>query len=250
MDLKIAGNDEFRAGNWNKARELYTQALTVQPKLPEVFANRAACALQLHDYTAAIADCQQGLKFPDVSTQLRIKMWWRQAVALRMLGQNRYDWEKAVQAGLELDPNNDKLLAEKTFIFVYSTVPKEFLASQGAAKTSEMPLKIPPVQDFLPSLPLTYNGVLQLVRNKTPQAYQFWYEKVTGAQLEAALAGPGVEPDVIDYFHAMILDHPQEQAKNLEFLRALEKSPRYQTALFMADDKLSAKVAQLQKETS
>ena len=90
--------------------------------------------------------------------------------------------------------------------------------------------------------------MLQLVRNRTQQAYQFFYDNVTGDQLRAALARPGVEPDVLDYFHGMVLANPEQRLKNAEFLRALEASPRYDMALFMADDRLSARVQTMGQE--
>ena len=70
--LKEEGNDLFKAGNYDAARDKYTTALSVLDSQPDardhisvrvsLLSNRAACFLKLGDSSNTIADCNAGLE--------------------------------------------------------------------------------------------------------------------------------------------------------------------------------------------
>lgn len=252
MEYKQAGNDFYKQSQWEKARENYTKALEVDRHMTAALANRAACSIQLGDYSYALRDCEEALN--TATGNLRTKTFWRQAVSLRNLGTDKSKWESAVNEGLKSDANNDKLLEEKTFIFVQKvpSMPSVYLSARNtetSAPSSSAPSSSVNVTSptpasgglnstmLLPSLPLTYHGLLQLIRMKTPESINFWYTKVTGSDLQGALKTAGLEPDTLDYICKIIAENPGHP-KNAEFLHALQKSPRFEIALFMADEKL------------
>lgn len=252
MEHKQAGNVLYSHSQWEKARESYTKALEVDPLMTAALANRAACSIQLGDYSNALRDCEEALT--TATGNLRTKTYWRQAVSLRNLGTDKRQWESAVNEGLKLDANNDKLLEEKTFIFVQKvpSMPAVYLSDNSSRNSAPKPVApaaaVPETSSkpasgglnstmALPNLPLTYHGLLQLIRMKTSESVNFWYSKVTGSDLQGALKTAGLEPDTLDYICKLIVENPG-QPKNAEFLHALRMSPRFETALFMADEKL------------
>lgn len=104
--LKGKGDDFFRAGDLHSAANAYAACLEVSPNQPKVWANRAACQLQLGKARACVDDCTKGLSLavvPEAETgdamqvhhnqQLRLKMHVRRAAAFVQLG----DYDRAAE---------------------------------------------------------------------------------------------------------------------------------------------------------
>lgn len=240
MDLKEAGNVAFRNGQWEDAIDLYTKALHSNPAHSPALANRAACLIQLQSWDAALRDCETALTFADLPRQLHLKLIWRKAVCLRKLGVSQQAWQDCVRQGLQIDPGNEKFNEELSYVFVtkLDCMPTKYTSN---APHAFAPSSLRSNTDLLPSLPLTYNGVMRLVRSNSEETHQFLYDKVSGKDLEAALNRAGVEPETLDYFFAMIASHPDKKSQNVEYLEALKRVPRYEIALIMADAAIHAK---------
>lgn len=113
-ELKEAANSLFKAGQFQEAREGYTAALgacvqevmaghiTSGEKLKaQIFANRAACALQLGDYGDCISDCNAAIELqPHYASALM-----RRSKALEATGELVRAREDALFV-LQFDPGN------------------------------------------------------------------------------------------------------------------------------------------------
>lgn len=104
--LKGKGDDFFRAGDFHSASNAYAACLEASPTQPKVWANRAACQLQLGRAKACVDDCTKGLSLAVVpeeekgdamqvhhNQQLRLKMHVRRAAAFVQLG----DYDRAAE---------------------------------------------------------------------------------------------------------------------------------------------------------
>lgn len=258
MDHKQSGNEFYNQSRWEEAKACYSEALQADPQMTAALSNRAACSIQLQRWGEALDDCNAALA--TATGNLRIKVLWRKAICLRNLGGSQLEWESTVSDGLKLDPENSKLKDEKTYVFVRNvdSAPRIYTergASRGidphaasngtkSDRSTNSTNSLGSASDLLPPLPLTYNGLLKLIRMHTPEAYEFWYAKVDGPALKAALRVAGVEPDTLDYFCKLMISHP-ESPKNREFMAALKESPRFETARFMADEGLYNAASQL-----
>lgn len=54
--LKEQGNEEFKAKNYEKAVELFTQALEGSPDDQTIYSNRSAAYYRLNDFEKAVED--------------------------------------------------------------------------------------------------------------------------------------------------------------------------------------------------
>ncbi|KAG8808226.1 hypothetical protein FRC17_004050, partial [Serendipita sp. 399] len=59
--LKDAGNTEFKKGNYKKALELYSKACKLAPNNAVLWANSAACSLNLKRYADAEAQARKAI---------------------------------------------------------------------------------------------------------------------------------------------------------------------------------------------
>ncbi|EAA27447.1 hypothetical protein GE21DRAFT_4466 [Neurospora crassa] len=63
--MKGEGNDEYKAGRWQKALEKYTAALEIDPSNKgtnsKILQNRALCYTKLKQFDEAIADCERAI---------------------------------------------------------------------------------------------------------------------------------------------------------------------------------------------
>ncbi|KAL3668858.1 hypothetical protein V7S43_006150 [Phytophthora oleae] len=134
QELKQSGDKIFREGNdLNKAIQMYSDSLQLNPLSIACLSNRAACYLMQHSAKECIEDCTKalellqqdnttsGLAFFSIgpaagSSQRRawvVKTLVRRGAAYLSL----HNWEQAEQdyaAGVELDPSNDALKADLT----------------------------------------------------------------------------------------------------------------------------------------
>jgi suppressor of tumorigenicity protein 13 len=80
-DAKQKAADFKSAGDWTQALECYTQAVMAAPPSALLYANRAACLIQLERYEAAVRDCDEALKSnPDSAKALRMRGKARKAL--------------------------------------------------------------------------------------------------------------------------------------------------------------------------
>ena len=116
-ELKASGNAAFREGRLNDAREAYSEALTASHSLSlgaetnaeraTLLANRAACALKLSDWAAAISDCTAALSMGDIAAETRDKALYRRATAFLESG----DVDGARYDLAQLPPSDAKVLS-------------------------------------------------------------------------------------------------------------------------------------------
>ncbi len=98
---KDLGNQEFKAKNFDKAVEHYTQAISENPSDHTIYGNRSASYHNLKKFNEALADGEKCIEIkPDWG-----KGYQRKAMALHALGRLG-DAFMAYQKGSELDPAN------------------------------------------------------------------------------------------------------------------------------------------------
>lgn len=61
--LKNKGNDLFKSGNYEGAIDYYTKAISINPKDPANYSNRAACYLKLFNYDLCVNDANLAIKY-------------------------------------------------------------------------------------------------------------------------------------------------------------------------------------------
>ena len=103
---KELGNAAFKAQDYNKAVEHYTEAIAANPTDHTIYGNRSASYHNLKKYDEALAD---GSKCVELNAGWA-KGHQRQAMALHGLGKLEESME-AYENGLKIDPNNAQLKA-------------------------------------------------------------------------------------------------------------------------------------------
>ncbi|KAF8458340.1 hypothetical protein BGX38DRAFT_559367 [Terfezia claveryi] len=108
---KEAGNEAFKKGDFKIARELYTEALAVDPDNKgtnaKLYQNRAITHTKLKAWNEAIEDCDEALKLDPTYTKAR-------KTRAKALGESG-DWEEALReykACLEATPEDSTLRKE------------------------------------------------------------------------------------------------------------------------------------------
>ncbi|XP_069676526.1 RNA polymerase II-associated protein 3 isoform X2 [Periplaneta americana] len=106
---KDRGNEYFRSGDYEQAVKHYSTSIALCPT-PAAYNNRAIAHLKLHNYNAALADCNQVLE----AEPLNVKALLRRGIA----HQNKKSYEQAFEdfsKVMELEPENRlaKSLAEQ-----------------------------------------------------------------------------------------------------------------------------------------
>lgn len=103
-EWKDKGNKEFSAGNYEKAIEYFTTAISIDPNDHVFYSNRSACYSSLKDYTKALEDANKCIELkPDW-----VRGYTRKGLAEFYLE----DYEDAIETyekGLELEPSNQQL---------------------------------------------------------------------------------------------------------------------------------------------
>ena len=110
--LKDKGVEFFKAGNYEAAINAFSEAMKLNPNLPQLFSNRSACWLALSEHEKCIMDCCRALDlyYPVVPSNYaaRTKVFVRRGTAYANQGQV----DLAVQdysAALKLSPDDDNL---------------------------------------------------------------------------------------------------------------------------------------------
>ena len=110
--LKDKGVEFFKAGNYEAAINAFSEAIKLNPNLPHLFSNRAACYLATGDNERCISDCCRalGLFYPVVPSNYasRTKVFVRRGTAYANVG----SLDLALQdydAALKLSPTDEQL---------------------------------------------------------------------------------------------------------------------------------------------
>ena len=113
--LKDKGTEFFRTGNYEAAVNAFSEAIKLNPNLPQLFSNRAACCLAMGDNDKCINDCTRALElfYPVVPSNYvsRSKVFVRRGTAFaneRELGLALQDYEAAVK----LVPDDESLMED------------------------------------------------------------------------------------------------------------------------------------------
>lgn len=64
-ERKNAGNDQYKAQNYQAALRLYSDAIQLCPESAAFYGNRSACYMMLGDYKAALNDSRQAVALDD-----------------------------------------------------------------------------------------------------------------------------------------------------------------------------------------
>lgn len=160
--LKTEGNTAMSQGEFNKALELYTRAIAIDPKNAVYYCNRAAVHSKMLNYSQTIIDCKIALEIdPKYS-----KAYGRLGFAYCGLG----DYASALEyykKALELEPTN------VTYLKNYELALEKINETTSEASTN-MPGTIPvdqPVQDLnaLFGNPQLLNIASQMLSDPTMQ---------------------------------------------------------------------------------
>ena len=110
--LKDRGVQFFRAKNYEAAVNVFSEAISLNPALPQLFSNRAACHLATDDFEHCVSDCCRALElyYPVVPSnqQSRAKVFARRGSAYAKSGELDLavqDYEEAVR----LVPGDERL---------------------------------------------------------------------------------------------------------------------------------------------
>ena len=101
---KELGNEQFKAKNFEKAIEFYTQAIEANPTDHTIYGNRSASYHNLKKFNEALAD---GEKCVEINPSWG-KGFQRKAMALHGLNQLQKAYD-TYEAGLKVDPNNAQI---------------------------------------------------------------------------------------------------------------------------------------------
>ena len=157
---KERGNALFAACKFNLAREAYTKAIDLSPRVPAYWSNRAFCELKLEEYGSALLDADKAIELD----RSFIKAYYRRGAAHMALGkmkEARLDFKTVVKLKPSDKDAQSKLKeCEKTI----------YAAAFAAAIEGE----------------------------KRPPASQTAKESVKDMQVESGYSGPRYTPGAID----------------------------------------------------
>lgn len=110
-DFKNQGNEAFKNKDYDKAIELYSKAIELDPKKEVYYSNRSGAFAAANKLEEALKDAEECLKVnPGFA-----KGYSRKGYALEMLGREE-DAAEAYDSGLKVDPNNKELQDKKAAI--------------------------------------------------------------------------------------------------------------------------------------
>ena len=110
--LKDKGVALFKAENYDGAVNAFTEALKLNPLLPQLFSNRAACFLAKGEDNSCISDCTRALElfYPVVPSNYdsRAKVFVRRGTAYANVGELGLA-EQDFSAAMKLSPDDERL---------------------------------------------------------------------------------------------------------------------------------------------
>lgn len=108
QELKNEGNKAFVAKEYQKAIELYTKAIELDPTDVSFYSNRSGSYFNLGDYEKALGDAELCLE----KDKSFVKGYQRKGLALEKLGKHEVAYE-VYEEGLKIDGQNKELLSGK-----------------------------------------------------------------------------------------------------------------------------------------
>lgn len=140
---KAAGNAAYKAGDYSSASQAYTRAIAAAPTGSSaacvLLSNRAQCALQLKDYTAALEDASAALR----ADPTHVKSWLRRAAARSALGQPGAAC-RDLEVATALDRGNREAIVELRKAREASKACKKRALAEGAIS---LPIEVVEVVD-------------------------------------------------------------------------------------------------------
>jgi len=106
-EKKNAGNEQYKAQNYQAALRLYSDAIALCPESSAFYGNRAACNMMLGDYKAALKDSRQAISIDDRFEKGYVRM----AKCCLALG-DIVGAEQTIKRLEEIDPNSTALKLE------------------------------------------------------------------------------------------------------------------------------------------
>lgn len=106
-EKKNAGNDHYKAQNYQTALRCYSDAIAICPETPAYYGNRAACHMMLADYKAALEDSRRAVQIDNTFE----KGYMRIAKCCVALG-DTVAAEQAIKRILELNAKSTIVSAE------------------------------------------------------------------------------------------------------------------------------------------
>ena len=110
--LKDKGADLFKKGNYEGAINAFTEGLKLNPHIPQLFSNRAACFLAMGENDKCVSDCTRALElfYPVVPSNYasRAKVFVRRGTAYANVGELGLA-QQDFNAALKLSPDDEKL---------------------------------------------------------------------------------------------------------------------------------------------
>ena len=101
--LKAEGNEALKAGNMERAVELYNEAIKYNPNNAIYHCNLAAALLQLNRNEEAVSECEKAIAIkPDYA-----RSYSRLGTALHKLGRYQEALDRGYKKALELEPTNE-----------------------------------------------------------------------------------------------------------------------------------------------
>ncbi|WOL08314.1 hypothetical protein Cni_G17067 [Canna indica] len=133
-DLQKKANEAFVDDNFDLALDLYTQALDLEPRNADLFADRAQTNLKLEKFTEAVVDANKAMELdPSIS-----KAYLRKGIACIKL--EEYQTAKtALQEGLVLAPGDSRftyLIQECDYCIAEETKDSSMEKTQNASQSS------------------------------------------------------------------------------------------------------------------
>eukprot|EP00188_Purpureofilum_apyrenoidigerum_P000036 Plantae.Rhodophyta-Purpureofilum_apyrenoidigerum.ctg10154.p1 GENE.Plantae.Rhodophyta-Purpureofilum_apyrenoidigerum.ctg10154~~Plantae.Rhodophyta-Purpureofilum_apyrenoidigerum.ctg10154.p1 ORF type:complete len:457 (-),score=101.14 Plantae.Rhodophyta-Purpureofilum_apyrenoidigerum.ctg10154:184-1554(-) len=147
--LKKEGNDLMNAGNYEQALQQYSEAIKVYDTNAVYWCNRAAAKIHLAQYTSAIEDCNMAIALDPQYVRARERL----ATVYRHLSMKE-EQEAVLKEALEVDPNNEKIKAELSF-----------LQSEGQAGTRAAPTGMPSIPGMSGGMPAGMPDLSSLLNN-------------------------------------------------------------------------------------
>ena len=94
-EIKTRANDQFKKGDFKKARALFTEAIGLEKSSPALYSNRSAANIKLQRYEDALKDAEKATKVRSTSPRLNHRESVLTNCILWIRAQLDPDWDKA-----------------------------------------------------------------------------------------------------------------------------------------------------------
>ena len=71
-ELKAQANDLFKSGNFDKAFDMFTAAISEENQSPALYSNRSATAIKMKNFDQALKDAEKAVKVSGILEALII----------------------------------------------------------------------------------------------------------------------------------------------------------------------------------